>query len=102
MYLIEIFLPLADNEGQRFFRETYEAVEKELTERFGGITAYARVPASGLWKEGDTKTQRDDLVIYEVMAKELDRDWWSKYRQELENVFRQKKLIMRAHRFQLL
>jgi hypothetical protein len=102
MYLINVFLPLADNNGKRFHRDAYAAVENELTERFGGVTAYPRAPASGLWKTDDSKTQEDDLIIYEVMAKELDRNWWSNYRHELEDVFRQEKLVMRSQKVELL
>ena len=102
MYLIEIFLPLADNNGVRFGRSQYETVEKELSERFGGVTSYPRAPATGLWKESDAGTQEDDLVIYEVMAENLDVEWWSTYRSKLEQVFRQEKLLVRAQTSQLL
>ena len=47
-------------------------------------------------------TQEDDLVIYEVMAENLDVDWWSTYRAKLEQVFRQEKLLVRAQTSQLL
>ena len=102
MYLIEIFLPLSDNNGVRFGRSQYETVEKELSERFGGVTSYPRAPATGLWKGADAATQEDDLVIYEVMAENLDVDWWSTYRAKLDKVFRQEKLLVRAHTMQLL
>ena len=102
MYLIEIFLPLSDNNGVRFGRSQYETVEKELSERFGGVTCYPRAPATGLWKESDAGTQEDDLVIYEVMTENLDVNWWSTYRAKLEQVFRQDKLLVSAHMSQIL
>jgi len=102
MYLIEIFLPLADNFGVRFGRSQYETVEKERSERFGGVTSHPRAPAIGPWKESDAGTQEDDLVIYEVMAENVDVDWWSTYRTKLEQVFRQEKLLVRAQTSQLL
>lgn len=95
MHLVQILLPLYDPEGVRFGREAFDGVARELTERFGGLTAYTRAPAAGLWKEGGD-TQRDDIVVYEVMVDALDRDWWSAYRRGLEERFRQEELVVRA------
>jgi hypothetical protein len=102
MYLIEIFLPLADNEGKAFTQSAFEAVEKELVERFGGVTSYPRAPASGLWKDSAAAKVQDDLLVYEVMAEELDQNWWSRYRERLERSFRQEKLVVRSQEIQLL
>jgi hypothetical protein len=38
MYLIEIFLPLADNEGAPFPPEQHEAVERAVADRFGAVS----------------------------------------------------------------
>lgn len=102
MYLVEIFLPLADNEGSAFPAELHEAVERALSDRFGGVTAYPRAPASGLWKVSPTKSQQDDLVVYEVMTEQLDAASWADYRQHLEKVFRQEKLLIRAQQIEVL
>jgi len=85
MYLVQLLLPRYD-----------EAVARELTERFGGMTAYARAPAKGEWKPAPGETVRDDIVVYEVMVAELDRAWWSGYRGELERRFAQDELVVRA------
>ena len=95
MHLVQILLPLADNEGQPFGRADYARVRGELSERFGGITVYSRAPAAGVWKEGG-ETSRDDVVIFEVMAKTLDRTWWQAYRADLETRFRQDAIVARA------
>jgi hypothetical protein len=95
MHLVQILLPLADNAGRRFPRELYGRVRAELTERFGGLTAFTRAPAEGLWTEGG-ETSRDEIVIFEVMAKTLDRDWWRSYRRDLEERFRQDVIVIRA------
>jgi len=63
-------------------------VRKELTEQFGGLTVYRRAPAEGTWKLNENHTSSDDIVIFEVMAAELDEDWWRRYRKELESRFR--------------
>ncbi|HET9578284.1 MAG TPA: hypothetical protein VFP44_10685 [Usitatibacter sp.] len=97
MHLVQILLPLYDARGERFAGALYARVKDELTERFGGLTAYARAPAEGLWESRPGSTQRDDIVVYEVMAEELDPAWWTQYRQELEGRFRQRELVVRAH-----
>ena len=73
MHLVQILLPLYDNQGEPFPQREYAQVRDELTERFGGITTFVRSPAEGLWKETPTTTVRDDIVIYEVMTERLDR-----------------------------
>jgi hypothetical protein len=41
MYLIQLLLPLYDNEKRPFTRLDFDSVRKDLTERFGGVTAFA-------------------------------------------------------------
>jgi hypothetical protein len=101
MHVVEILLPLSDNEGKRFDRAFYAAVREELVERFGGLTAFTRSPAEGLWEEGGG-TNRDEIVVFEVMADELDRDWWGSYRESLERRFRQDEIVVRAREAQRL
>ena len=102
MHLIQILLPLYDNERRRFPRAMYDAVRTELTERFGGLTAHTRAPAEGLWAEEGEQPSRDDIVIFEVMADRTDRSWWRDYRKTLEREFRQDSLIIRAQEIELL
>lgn len=45
MYLVQLLLPLRDNEKQAFPRAEFDRVRNELTERFGGATAFLRSPA---------------------------------------------------------
>jgi hypothetical protein len=101
MQMIEILLPLRDNDGRDFPPEDYAAVRAELVARFGGLTAFTRSPAVGLWADGGTMS-RDDIVIFEVMADALDRDWWRNYRAELEARFRQDRIVVRARPVELL
>ena len=102
MYLVQILLPLYDNSGNPFPREEFLRVRDELSERFGGITTYMRSPARGIWKETRDSTIQDDIVIYEVMICQLDRDWWRSYREQLTLNFRQEVLIVRVSEIQLL
>ena len=96
MYLIQILLPLYDNQKRRIPAGTFTETAQELTERFGGLTAYARAPAKGVWKKRGNRTTRDDLVVYEVMSKKLERRWWRGYRGELEKRYRQERIVIRS------
>lgn len=103
MNLVQLFLPLLDNSGQPFPRERFATVAAEITERFGGLTAYARSPAIALWKDGgEEPTRRDELVVYEVMSEELDVEWWHRYRLSLEERFRQESIVVRSQEIRLL
>lgn len=95
MFLIQILLPLYDNENVAFDRQFYDRVRDELTKKFGGVTVFRSSPAEGVWKDGG-EVSRDRIVIFEVMSGELERAWWTHYRAELESRFRQEKLIVRA------
>lgn len=102
MFLVQILLPLYDNEGQPFTQDEFLKVRDSLSERFGGITTYMRSPARGLWKETRETTVHDDIVIYEIMTAELDRSWWKSYRRQLAEDFRQDILIVRVSEVELL
>ena len=102
MELVNIFLPLEDNEGTPFPREAFARVRDELTERFGGVTIFMRAPADGFWKEGEKKTTADSLAIFEVVLESLDEAWWAGYRAELEQRFRQKRVLIHATTMRLV
>ena len=101
MHLIQIFLPLYDNSGEKFPSDSYRQVRDELIDRFGGMTAYARSPVHGLWQPEEGKTLQDDLVIYEVMVKEMNRPWWKNYKSSLGQRFRQEEILIRAQPIEL-
>jgi hypothetical protein len=96
MYLIEILLPLQENDGAPQPSERFRATEQELIERFGGVTSHVRSPARGKWTSDGKTVERDEIVICEVMAGELDREWWKSYRQRLEERFVQRTIVVRA------
>ena len=96
MYLVQLLLPIYDNDKRAFPRAYFDQVRQELTDRFGGVTAFVRSPAVGLWKDDDQDITRDDVVMFEVMADFLDEEWWKKYRQKLEDTFRQETIVVRA------
>jgi hypothetical protein len=101
VHLVQILLPLYDNAGTPLPRALYGEVRRELTDRFGGLTAFTRAPAEGLWQDGDG-TARDDIVIFEVMTDALDEGWWRAYRTRLEARFRQDVIVIRAQETRLI
>jgi hypothetical protein len=93
--LIQILLPITDNYGRRFDPTLFDEIERGLTERFGGVTAFARSPARGRWQDGG-KTQQDEVVVLEVMTEAFDPEWWRRFRSNLEQRLLQEAIIMRA------
>jgi hypothetical protein len=96
MHVVEIFLPLRRNDGSQQPRERFGKVRRTLIDRFGGLTAFTRAPAEGLWESDDGDVDRDSIVNFEVMADALDRGWWAAYRADLERLFEQDELVIRA------
>jgi hypothetical protein len=94
MHLIQLLLPLHDNNKKKFPPEYFGKVRKDLTDRFGGVTAFLRSPAVGLWKEGKDEISRDEVVMFEVMSPQLDKAWWFDYRTELQEKFRQEEVLV--------
>ncbi|OCX90761.1 MAG: hypothetical protein BFD77_05780 [Pseudomonas sp. CO183] len=102
MFLVQLLLPIYDNDQRALPKSLFRRVSEELIEQFGGLTTYSRAPASGYWLEEGDNSVHDDSVVYEVMTDELDREWWAEYRAELACRFRQKALVVRAHALTLL
>ena len=102
MFLVEFLLPVFDNDGAHFPKDEFERVRRELTERFGGVTAFMQSPAMGLWEDESGEVRRDDLVSFETMTETLDRDWWRDCREQLATRFRQQEIVMRASSFERL
>lgn len=96
LYSIDILLPQSDGTGRRFPQVACDRIREVLTERFGGVTAFLRAPALGEWRNHSGAVERDEIVIFEVMAETLDREWWASYRHELELAFRQQEIVVRA------
>jgi hypothetical protein len=89
--LIQVLLPLYSSSGRRISGNLFAETREELVERFGGLTAYTSA-AKGFWKTRG-KTERDDVVLFEVMASRPNKRWWQQYRKELE-----KRVAPRARR----
>lgn len=94
--MIELLLPLYDKQGNAFPKALFDEVRAELTDLFGGVTAFVRSPAVGAWQDEEGQVERDDVVLFEVMATALDQRWWARYRVALEKRFGQDEIMVRA------
>ena len=101
-YLVQIILPLYTAGGEPLGRGAFAAVRRELTDRFGGTTAYTRAPAEGTWEDPDGHVHHDDVIVVEVMTETLDRAWWKRYAAELARRFDQDALVIRAMHYESL
>jgi hypothetical protein len=98
MYLVQILLPLFDNRKKAIPKTQFRKLAAELTTRFGGVTAYSHAPAEGRWQKRGGQTSRDQIIVYEVMSKTLERNWWRRKRASLEHDFRQERIVIRSYR----
>ena len=96
MELVQIVLPLYDNSGTRLPRARFTDTLAELTDKFGGATAFTRSPAEGFWEDPGGRVQRDDVIVVEVMAEGEDDAWWEPYKQRLATRFEQQTILIRA------
>jgi len=101
MYLVQILLPLSDNQGQPFPGREFDRLKEELAARFEGVTAYLQAPAQGLWKEGG-ETDSDEIVVFEVMTPKVNVSDWQRRRADLERLFRQDRIVVRCSKITLL
>ena len=101
MFLVQLLLPQFHQDGSRVAHDQFAAIRRELTDRFGGVTAYLRSPAKGLWK-GPNGVEADDMVMVEVQVEFVDLEWWTTYRRTLERALGQKTILIRAIKTEML
>ena len=101
-FLVQMILPVYDNDGAPIARAAFAQVRRELTDRFGGVTAYTRAPAEGTWESPQGDVHRDDVIVVETMTERLDRAWWGAYARELAARFRQQTIVVRALQYESL
>jgi hypothetical protein len=99
MHLVQMLLPAHETDEAG---EAFEELKKKLIKKFGGLTAFSQVPAKGVWAPGDGQQVHDDIVVVEVMTKELDRVWWNELRRSLERKLNQDMIVIRAQRIEMI
>lgn len=92
--LVKLFIPMYDQDGQRFPKRLYTKLDIELKERFGGLTVYTQSPAKGLWKEDGSGTKQDQLLVYEVMTTAVENNYWKPLKAKLEKQFDQAEVLI--------
>jgi hypothetical protein len=95
-HLVQILLPLRTSDGSGQPPALFAEVRDELTQRFGGVTAYSRSPATGLWKNTEAEVEREQVIMVEVVVTAFDRRWWTEYRGRLAKRFDQEEIHARA------
>ena len=95
MFVVEVFLPLCDDDGWGIGNAKVIEVRRQLFDKFGGLTVKPRSPSQGYIREGKSPA-KDDLVVLEVTVPELDRAWWDAFKADLEQQFRQREIQIRA------
>ena len=94
-YLVQILVPKVTGQGDPVSQKWFDALLKELTEDFGGVTSFLRAPGVGLWRDGG-ETERDIIAVVEVMTDELAQGYWSSLRKRLERDLAQEEIVVRA------
>ena len=102
MFVVELFLPLEKPDGTPIPAATFERIKSELTERFGGVTAFLQSPAEGAWKPRSRAVIHDRVAIFEVMVDDVDTAWWRAYRQALEVELEQEQVLARLYQVTVL
>jgi hypothetical protein len=102
MFVVQIYLPLETPDGAAVPASVFERTKAELTERFGGVTAFLQSPAEGAWKPSGGAAVHDRIAIFEVMVRDVDTAWWRAYREGLEAELRQEQILVRLYQVTLL
>ncbi len=64
---IEIYLPLDYNDGRAIPESIFISIQRELLNRFGGVTSVQRqFPLQGVWQSG-TDVYHDRVVVFTVV-----------------------------------
>lgn len=101
MVLIQILLPIAHTTAGASDPQLAETA-RELGDAFGGLTAYVRSPAKGLWTSPRGRPEEDDVMMVEVVTHRFDRAWWKTYAAMLAGRFSQDVIHVRALPIELL
>jgi hypothetical protein len=102
MQLVQIFLPLYNNNKQEFDRPLYDDLRTLLKDQFGGVTFYRSAPVEGLWRDENGTTNYDELIIAEVMLVDVNKEWWQQFKQLLKQIFSQEEILIRSIAFEKL
>jgi hypothetical protein len=92
----DLYLPLMDNEGRLFGRELFDAIERRLVARFGGLTTQqCDFPLRGIW-QGQDRIYLDLVIILTVFdfRRQGSARFISQLKQELLREFEQLEILI--------
>jgi len=93
--LVRLFIPVKNQDGNPFKKECFLHLNKELQEKFGGLTIYSQRLAEGIWKDGQ-ETIVDDLLVYEVVTGVINHDYWENLKTRLKKTFAQQDIMIQV------
>ena len=96
MVLIQLLLPVSVSPSGAEEDDRVRVTHRELVDAFGGVTAYLRTPAQGVWTAPDGARERDSVVMVEIVTERFDRAWWSEYAGSLARRYQQEEMHVRA------
>ena len=102
LQLVPQLLVNAAELGRKANLEHVARTRRELVDAFGGVTAYQRTPAEGVWTSPQGSRERDDVIMVEVVALRFDRRWWRDYAGQLADLFQQSAIHVRALQVEVL
>jgi len=94
--LIQMLLPTRSAAGAAFTDELLQRTREELVDQFGGLTAYTRSPATGVWTSPRGDVEEDKVLMIEVLSARFDKEWWRSYAETLKQRFEQETIHIRA------
>ena len=102
MFVVQLYLPLEKSDGTPISPDIFERTKMELTDWFGGVTAFLQSPADGAWRHSGGEVVHDRVAIFEVMVEDVDTVWWRKYRVRLEEELEQDQILARLFQVSVL
>jgi hypothetical protein len=90
----DLFVPLYYNDGRPVEAQTFQALQQQLLDQFGGLTFFPQ-PNQGFWTMAGL-TYRDEIVIYRVIASDAQeaRRFWSDLKERLKQELQQEEILI--------
>jgi len=90
----DLFVPLYYNDGRPVEPQTFQALQQQLLQQFGGLTFFPQAN-QGFWTMAGI-TYRDEIVIYRVIMSDAQeaRRFWSDFKEWLKQELRQEEILI--------
>jgi hypothetical protein len=90
----DLFVPLYYNDGRPVEAQTFQALQQQLLDQFGGLTFFPQ-PNQGFWTMAGL-TYRDEIVIYRVITSDAQeaRRFWSDLKEQLKQELQQEEILI--------